>query len=119
MRHFANTSKPYVMRDGCGNDFSGYDMSGMTVYVEDYAENIWGRDWVENTGNPGILGYLARMVSLAKENPDYAFEHPGFADDVAVYVHDENDLGHVVHLAELIDPQTGECAYDQCPKPLF
>ena len=106
MKHFEHVQNQYVIRDGAGKDLDGGDLSGMTVYVEDYAEN-------QQMGIPAIMGLVQRVIALASDNPGYVLQHRGFDSNIAVYVHDEAGFGHVVYLAELIDAATGECAYDQ------
>ena len=105
MANFKNPHIRWTVEDGAGADLAGYDLSGLGVTVEDYADNIWGAGWAnEAEGNPAMLGFFIRMTSTG------LIAH--YQHDCVVYAHDDEGLGHLFLTRELIDPGTGASAYE-------
>ena len=59
--------------------------------VEDWADRVFGRPWGLMDGNPAALKYALRWGLAGRP-----------ADEDVVYGKDERNLGHLIHVSELV-----------------
>ena len=82
------------VKSGVGKSSFGTDMSGADFEIEDWAVNLWGKSWMDMTGNPTALEYAFRIGVNCKHN-----NVPPFSNDVLYGK--IGGFAHLFHVNEL------------------
>lgn len=82
------------IKSGVGKSFYNQDMSGQDFIIEDWCVNVWGKSWMDMTGNPTSLEYATRTCISGDNN-----NVPAFSNDVLYGK--VGGFAHLFHINEL------------------
>lgn len=81
-------------------------IGGQYAEVEDWWDKVYGKSWMNSTGNPAAIIYAARSGFSPYPIP---------TDDEVLYVH-VGAFGHLVHVCEIIFDEEKEKIVDNLTK---
>ena len=86
-KKYEHAGETVKIKSGVGKSSFGEDMSGQDFIIEDWCANVWGKSWMDMTGNPTALEYAMRTCISGENNHVPAFSNDVLYGKVGFYAH--------------------------------